>query len=65
MNPGEYPLTISPGEVIGRYLASGEIQELDHNVNRLTQVHTVGGCSKTIDINSEKDIPEHLILLYE
>ena len=65
MNSGKYPLTIDSREVIGRYSALGEIQELDYNTSELTQVHNAGEPPKTRSKDPTEGVPEHLHPLYE
>ena len=65
MNSRKYLLTIDPREVIGRYSALGEIQELGCNSSESTHVLAVEGHPETMGMDSEESIPNHLAPLYE
>ena len=57
MNPGKYPLTIKPGEVFGRYSASGEIQGLDKEDKEHTQVSAVKRSVESANEKLRESIP--------
>ena len=66
MNPGPQPLTIRPGETVGRYLAAKDIQVLNPEERDPVQVKVLDNAQLAEDISQGCEaIPEHLLFLYQ
>ena len=65
MNPGPQPLTLHPGETVGRYSAAEGVQVLNSEEDNPAQVKALIDPQRGEGISSDSEtIPKHLLPLY-